>query len=251
VDLRALIVRMAMDNAGWGLKRLKGALRNLGHRIARSTIRSVLVEQGIPPPRERETTWRQFVRRHAATMAAMDFFTTEVWTWSGLQTWYTLFAIDHQTRAVELLGTTTNPDGAFMAQIARNVTGGLEGWWRRKRIVLMDRDTKFTDQFRRIFATAGIRCIFTPQHAPDANAFAERFVRSIKSECLDQLILVGEGSLRRALREYEVHYNRERNHQGIGNELIAPGIGDLGGRGAVTVRRRLGGLLNFYRRKAG
>jgi transposase InsO family protein len=250
-ELCALVVRVAKENATWGIKRIEGVLRNLDYRISRTTIGRILAERGIPLVPERLTSWRQFVRSHAATIAAMDFFTTEVWTWTGLQTWYTLFAIDHQTRAVQVLGTTPHPDGSFMAQVARNITSVLEGWWRNKTMVLFDRDTKFTAQFRRILEHAGLQCIPLPPRAPDANAIAERFVRSIKSECLDRLIPFGVESLHRALREYLAHYNGERNHQGIGNELIAPRLGDVGGRGRVVVRRRLGGLLNFYRRKAG
>ena len=117
--------------------------------------------------------------------------------------------------------------------------------------MLADNDTKFTREFRKILAAAGLESVKLPYLAPNSNAFAERFVRSVKRECLDRLILFGEDSLRRALREYAAHYNGERNHQGAGNRLIAPLSGDLGGRGAVTCRRRLGGLLNVYRRKAG
>lgn len=250
-DVRALVVRFARENATWGYSRLLGAITNLGLPIGRSTIRAILRENGIPPAPERETTWRQFLRTHAAAMVAMDFFTTEVWTWRGLTTIYTLFAIDHRTRAVEILGSTTNPGGQFMAQVARNLTGVVDGWLRAKTLLLADNDTKFTAQFRRILADAGLASIKLPIEAPNSNAIAERFVRSIKRECLERLILFGEESLRRALSEYVAHYNAERNHQGIGNALIAPLPGDLGGAGTVTVRRRLGGLLNFYRRKAG
>ena len=250
-DVCALVVRLARENAGWGYTRLFGAIRNLELPIGRTTIRRILKENGIEPAPERETSWRQFLKAQAAAMAAMDFFTTEVWTWRGLSTIYTLFAIDLKTREVQILGSTPNPDGAFMAQIARNVTGVEDGWLRKKKLLLADNDTKFTAHFRAILAATGLQSVKLPNAAPNSNAFAERFVRSVKSECLDRLILFGEDSLRRALREYAAHYNSERNHQGIGNVLIAPRAGDLGGRGRVVVRRRLGGLLNFYRRKAG
>lgn len=250
-DIRAQVVRFARENAQWGYTRLLGAIQNLGLPISRTTIRSILKENGIRPAPERETSWRQFLKSHAAAMVAMDFFTTEVWTGCGLRTIYTLFAIDHRTRAVEILGSTANPCGQFMAQVARNLTGELQGWWREKTLLLADNDTKFTAQFRRILADAGIQSVKLPIAAPNSNAIAERFVRSIKRECLERLILFGEASLGRVLREYVAHYNGERNHQGIGNRLIAPAPADLGGCGAVTVRRRLGGLLNFYRRKAG
>lgn len=250
-DLRALVVRFARDNASWGYTRILGALCNLRLPIGRTTIGSILKENGIAPSPQRTTSWREFLKSHAAAMVAMDFFTTEVWTWGGLKTIYTLFAIDHRTRAVEILGSTANPCGQFMAQVARNITGVVDGWLREKTLLLADNDTKFTMHFRRILADAGLASVKLPYEAPNSNAIAERFVRSIKRECLDRLILWGEDSLQRALREYVAHYNGERNHQGIGNELIAPKVGDLRGRGTVTVRRRLGGLLNFYRRKAG
>jgi putative transposase len=250
-EIRALVVRFAQENAGWGYTRLMGAIRNLKLPIGRTTVGNILKENGILPSPERETSWRQFLKSHAAAMVAMDFFTTEVWTWRGLSTIYTLFAIDHKTRAVQFLGTTANPDGAFMAQVARNITGVEDGWIRRKTLLFADNDTKFTAQFRAILAATGLVSIKLPNAAPNTNAFAERFVRSVKKECLDRLILFGVDSLQRVLREYAAHYNSERNHQGIGNALIAPRAGDLDGSGRITVRRRLGGLLNFYRRKAG
>jgi transposase InsO family protein len=249
-DICELVLRLARENPGWGLTSIQGRLENLGHSICPTTIRRILNEHGIPPAGERMTTWRQFVRQQSAVLAATDFFTTEVWTMAGLQTLYVLFGIDLQTRAVEILGTTSNPDEGFMAQVARNITGVACGWWARKTMLIMDRDTKFSMAFRAALARSGIQSIVTPARAPNANAHAERFVRSIKDECLRRVVLVGEDSLRRALREYAAYYNRERNHQGIGNELIDPRPGDLDGRGPVERRSRLGGLLNFYRRKA-
>ncbi|MGE3173056.1 MAG: integrase core domain-containing protein [Planctomycetota bacterium] len=195
------------------------------------------------------TTWRQFLRQQSAVLAATDFFTTEVWTLTGLRTFYTLFAIDLKTRAVELLGTTANPDEGFMAQVARNITGVAGGFWAAKTMLIMDRDTKFSEAFRTALLRGGIKSLVTPARAPNANAHAERFVRSIKDECLRRVVLVGEESLHRALREYVTWYNRERNHQGIGNALIDPCPSDVGGTGRVVRRSRLGGLLNFYRRK--
>ncbi len=250
-EVRALVVRFARENAGWGYTKLMDAIGNLGLPIGRNTVANILKENGIEPAPKRQTSWRQFLRSHAAAMVAMDFFTAEVWTWRGLTTIYTLFAIDHETRAVQFLGSTANPDGPFMAQVARNITGVEDTWLRHKRLLLADNDTKFTAQFRAILAATGLASVKLPNAAPNANAFAERFVRSVKEECLDRMILFGVDSLQRVLREYAAHYNGERNHQGIGGALIAPKADDLGGTGRVVVRRRLGGLLNFYRRKAG
>ncbi|MEZ5654255.1 MAG: integrase core domain-containing protein [Burkholderiaceae bacterium] len=251
VDVRSLVLRLARDNPTWGSLRIAGMLRELGHAIARSTVRQILKDAGIPPAPERQTSWRQFLKTQASAIAAIDFFATEVWTWSGLQTFYTLFAIHHGSRKVEVLGTTTNPDGAYMQQLARNVTGVASGWWRDLKFLLMDRDTKFDEDFRGMLKGAGIKPILLPRRAPNANAIAERFVRSIKRECLGRMILIGEESLLRALREYVEHYNRERHHQGVGNRLLDPRPADVGGEGPVRRRGRLGGLLNFYRRSAG
>jgi transposase InsO family protein len=248
-EVCALVLRFARENPTWGLTSIQGRLGNVGHRICPATIRRILTDHGLPPAGEGTSSWRQFVRQQSAVLAAADF-TTEVWTLGGLRTFYTLFAIDLKTRAVEILGTTANPDERFMAQVARNITGVASGWWANKTMLITDRDTKFTDAFRAALLRSGISSILTPRRAPNANAYAERFVRSIKRECLRRVVLIGEESLRRALREYVAYYNRERNHQGVGNTLIDPRPGDLGGRGAVERRSRLGGLLNFYRRKA-
>jgi transposase InsO family protein len=210
----------------------------------------VLAANGIAPAPERPMTWRAFLRSHAEVIAAVDFFTTEVWTTRGLVTCYTLFAIDLRTRVVEMLGSTLHPDGAFMAQVARNIIDPIDGFLRKKRYLLADRDTKFTARFRAILEQGGVHCLRLPVAAPNSNAYAERFVRSIKSECLDRLILIGEGSLHRALREYVAHYNRERNHQGVGNRLLQPDPGTLGATGPVECRKRLGGLLRYYFRRA-
>ena len=208
----------------------------------------MLKEHGIRPAPERPTSWQTFLRSHADVIAGADFFTTEVWTARGLVTHYTLFVIDIATRAVHIAGTTTNPDGAFMAQVARNLTDCVEGFLRNKRFLIIDRDTKFTAQFRRILKDAGVPVVLTSYQAPNMNAFSERWVRSIKSECLDKMILFGADSLDRGIRSYVSHYHEERPHQGIGNELIHGATAS--GGGDVVVRERLGGLLNYYHRSA-
>ena len=182
-------------------------------------------------------------------IAGADFFTTEVWTARGLVTYYVLFVIHRATRAVAIAGVTPNPDGAFMAQVARNLTVEGDGVIRGIRYLLVDRDSKFTADFRRILATAGVQVLRTCYQAPNMNAIAERWVLSIKSECLDKMILFGDASLRRALREYCAHYLAERPHQGIGNELIES---DPTPRtsGEIVETERLGGLLRSYRRAA-
>lgn len=239
---------MATDNAGWGYCRIRGELKKLDHRVARSTIAKTLKDHGIPPSTERPTSWRTFLKSHADVIAATDFFTTEVWTARGLVTHYVLFVIEHATRAVQIAGITTNPDGEFMAQIARNLTDPAEGFVRSKRFLIVDLDSKFTAQFCAILEDAGVRIVRTAFQAPNMNAFAERWVLSVKTECLDRMILFGEASLRRGLREYGAHFHAERPHQGLDNELIdgqpATGNGDL------VATERLGGLLRHYHRAA-
>jgi transposase InsO family protein len=244
------VLRMTRENPTWGYDRLQGALKNLGHVVCPNTIKAILRRNGIQPAPDRggRTPWKTFLRAHARSIFAADFFTTEVWTARGLVTHYTLFLIHHATRAVRIVGTTVSPGALFMEQIAKLLTDPVDGLLRHARFLITDRDSKFTAAFRQILRDAGIRVLTTPASAPNCNAYAERFVRSIKSECLDRMIFFGTASLDRALREYEAHYLEERNHQGIGNELIDPVLGDA--EGVVARKERLGGLLNNYYRRA-
>jgi transposase InsO family protein len=209
----------------------------------------VLKANGIPPAPDRPTSWRTFLRAHWGAMAGADFFTSEVWTPRGLITYYTLCVIDLRSRRVHVAGSTPTPDAVFMAQAARRLTDAVDGFLAGHRILICDRDTKWTAGFRRIVEGAGVRIVLTPVQAPNANAYAERFVRSIRAECLDRLILFGERRLLRALDEFVAHYHRERNHQGLGNELITPEAIAVGGT-QVRCRDRLGGLLRYYHRAA-
>jgi putative transposase len=245
--IASLIVRMASENPRWGYSRIQGALKNLDHRVARSTIAKVLRLHGISPAPDRPSSWRTFLRAHWGGVAAADFFTTEVWTPRGLVTYYTLFMLDLRSRRVHLAGSTPNPDAAFMAQAARCLTDAVDGFLVSHRILICDRDRKWTEGFRLIMEGAGVRVVQTPIQAPNANAYAERFVRSIRQECLDRLILFGERRLRRVLDEFVRHYHGERNHQGLSNELIAPEHRRIGGT-HVRCRERLGGLLRYYHR---
>jgi putative transposase len=244
-----LIVRMATENPTWGYSRIQGALNNLDHRVARSMIARVLKEQGIPPVPDRPTSWRTFLRANWGKVAAADFLTTEIWTARGLVTYYTLFVLDLCTRRVRVAGSTPHPDEAFMAQAARSLTDAVDSFLVGYRALICDRDTKWTDEFRRLMEGAGVRVVQTPIQAPNANAYAEWFVRSIREECLDRLILFGERRLRQVVDQFVAHYHDERNHQGLGNELIAPQCDENGGT-HVSCRERLGGLLRYYHRVA-
>jgi putative transposase len=247
-EIRELIVRMAEENPSWGYARIQGGLKHLDHRVARSTIAKVLKEHGIKPSPDRPLSWRTFVRSHAHLIAAADFFTTEVWTARGLVREFTLFVIDIATRRVHIAGTTTNPTSAWMEQIARNLTDCEEGFLTGSRFLIIDRDAIFSPKSKSILRGSDVEILLTAYQAPNMNAYAERFVRSIKSECLDQMIFLGRESLVRAIAEYAAHYHEERSHQGIGNVLInavAPQS-----EGIVKARDRLGGLLKYYHREA-
>src|SRR5262245_8609936 len=248
-EIRQLTVRMARENPTWGYRRIQGALTNLGHRVARSTIATILRNEGIGPVPERPTSWRSCLAAHWEAIAAADFFTTEVWTARGLVTYYTLFAIELASRRVHLVGSTPHPDDAFMVQIARTLTHADDGVLVGHRFLICDRDAKWSEACRQTLAAAGLRVVQTPYHAPDCNAYAERFVRSIKEECLDRLVILGEAHLRQALGAFTTHYHQERNHQGLHDRLIAPApMGPSGG--TIRCRPRLGGLLRYYYRAA-
>jgi putative transposase len=248
-DLATLIVRMAMENPRWGYTRIQGALKNLGHGVARSTVAKVLKANGLPPAPDRPSSWRTFLRAHWGAIAGADFFTTEVWTPRGPITYYTLFVLDLRSRRVHVVGSTPTPGAGFMAQAARRLTDAVDGFLVGHRVLICDRDSKWTDEFCRIVQGAGVRILLMPVRAPNTNAYAERFVRSIREECLDRLILFGERRLLRALDEFVAHYHGERNHQGLGNELIAPAAAGAAGT-QVRCRDRLGGLLRYYHRAA-
>jgi len=231
VEIRRLVLRMAEENPTWGYTRILGALKNVGHRVSRSTIARILKEAGVPPVPDRPTSWQTFLRAHWGAIAGADFFTTEVWTWRGLVTFYTVFVIDLASRRVHIVGSTPHPDERFMRQVTRTLTAAGDSVLGDRHVLICDRDAKWSAAVRARLGEAGIRMVQTPYQAPNANAYAERFVRSIQEECLDRVIPFGEGHLRRTIAEYVEHYHRERNHQGIENMLIegAPAT-DLVGR---------------------
>jgi putative transposase len=243
---------MAKENRGWGYRRIQGALSNLGHELARSTIAEILERHGIEPApeRSRKTTWKEFLSRHWELIVAADFFTVEVWTRRGLQRFMVLFLIELSTRKVEIAGIATTANGLWMSQIARNLSGAGEGILQGKRYLIHDRDPLFTTEFLEMLADVGVKSVKLPPRSPNLNAHAERFVRTIKESCLERMILFGEESLRTAIHNFVAHYHTERNHQGLGNRLIIPRAGRLVTAGPVQRRQRLGGMLNYYYRAA-
>ena len=253
-ELEALIVRFARENSGWGYDRIVGALANLGHAVSDQTVGNILRRYGIQPApkRSQNTTWKDFIASHMAVLAGTDFFTVEVLTWRGLATYYVLFFIHLESRRVSLAGLTKHPTAEWMIQMARNATDEGSGFLRGMRYLLHDRDTKFCAAFLDVLRSSGIRPLALPPRSPNLNAFSERWVCSIRQECLSKLILFGEASLRRALNEYIEHHHFERNHQGKGNLLLfpSPDVPLSPKSRTVRCRDRLGGLLKFYSRAA-
>lgn len=247
--IRVLVVRMATENKDWGYDRIEGALLNLGHRVSDTTIGRILKSHGIEPaPRRRKQgSWNTFLKAHWEHIAAADFFTVEVWTLGGLIRYHVLIVIDLATRHVEVAGIFPEPDGPWMMQVARNLTDAVDGFLKDKRFLIHDRDPLFTYEFRQLLRSTGVEVVRLPPKSPNLNAYCERFIRSIKEECMNQIIPIGESHLRHAVHEYVEHYHRERNHQGMDNQLLEhqdcePSIGP------VTCRERMGGMLKFYHR---
>ena len=249
-EFEALIVQMALDNPRLGYKKLVGELRKLGYRVGRSTVRDVLKRHGIQPAPERRrggNNWRTFINSHKAQLLATDFFTVEtVW----LQTVYVLFFIELNTRQVHLSGCTTEPTSAWVTQQARQFVWKLQDSPQSPRHFLIhDRDTKFTASFDTVFESEGIEIVLTPPQAPNANAYAERWIRSVREECLDHLLILSQRSLNNVLTEYIDYYNRARPHQGLQQQTPIPYIqGPF--EGPIRHRKVLGGLIRDYYRDA-
>src|SRR5712691_9452387 len=253
-EVEALVVRMAGENAGWGYDRIVGGMANLGHQLSDQTVKNILRRHGIAPAPKRSqiTSWKDFLAAHMNVLAGCDFFTVEVLSWRGLATYYVLFFLHLESRRVHIAGITRHPDQEWMDQMARNAIDETSGHLRQHQYVPHDRDTKFCVSFRAMLATGNVKCLALPPRSPNLNAFAERWVRAVKQQCLSKLVLFGEGSLQRALTEFLEHYHAERNHQGKGNVLLFPSkdASQAGPGSSVRRRQRLGGLLNYYCRAA-
>src|ERR671924_535171 len=243
-EIEALIVRMAQENRSWGYDRIVGALANLGLTVSAQTVGNVLKRHGTPPAPERKTTttWKEFIRTHLDVLVATDFFTAEVWTLGGLVTYYVLFFIHLGSRQVQVAGVTPHPNEAWMVQVARNVTMEAWGFLSPGHYLIHDRDTKFCAAFQHIIDEAGVERVVLPPRSPNLNAYAERWVRSVKEECLARMILFGEKALRHALTHYVEHFHHERNHQGKGNVLLFPAVPHAPVyQGLIQYREWLGG----------
>ena len=220
-DIAALVVRMATENPTWGYTRIRGGLKHLGHDVARNTIKAILKDHGIEPAPQRRTKmpWKTFLAAHWDGLAAADFFTVEVLTMTGLVRYVVLFVMKLKTRTVEIAGITRQPDANWMTQVARNLTDAEDGFLRGVHYLILDRDPLYTVAFRDRLRDSGVTPVRLPARSPNLNAFAERFVGSVKSECLARMVPLGEGHLRAAVRAFVDHYHEERPHQGLGNEL--------------------------------
>jgi putative transposase len=251
-DVQQLIVRLARENPRWGYQRIQGELLRLGVRASATAIRSTLHRHGLDPsPRRTATTWRAFLRQEAAGIMACDFFTVDtVW----LKRLYVLFFVELDTRRVHLAGVTAHPDGCWVTQQARNLLLVLGERGRRARFLVRDRDAKFSRGFDDVFRSEDGEVLVTPVRAPRANAFAERWVRTVRADCLDWLLIVGRGHLEQVLRIYVKHYNEHRPHRALGLEAPDPpaGLAVVGHDQTSGAHRRdlLGGLLHEYRRAA-
>lgn len=243
-ETRELILRLARENPRWGHPRIVGELAKLGTHVSPSTVRRVLLCAGLrPAPRRDGPTWREFLHAQAAGILACDFFSVDT---IGLRRIYVLFFIEIDTRRVHLAGISQRPSGTWVAQQARNLA--LEATLVPFRFLIRDRDSKFAPGFDTVFASEGIRIIQTPIRTPVANAYAERFVRTVRRECLDWLVIRNERHLHHVLREYLEHYNYERPHRGRG--LRAPHPPARWAAGPIERHDRLGGLIHEYHRTA-
>jgi len=245
--VRQLVLRFARENPLWGYPRIAGELLKLGVRVSPSTVRRLLLAAGLKPaPRRSGPSWRDFLRQQAASMIACDFFTIET---ISLRRFYVLFFIELESRRVHMAGCTTNPTGGWVTQQARNLS--FSGLFERMRFLIHDRDSKFTAAFDEVFRSEGIKVIHTPIRAPEANAYAERFVRTVHAECLDWLLIVGRRHLERVLRVYTTHYNCERPHRGLALLAPEPASAATPATGhAIKRRDQLGGLIHEYHRAA-
>jgi putative transposase len=251
-DFQQLIVRLAQENPRWGYQRIQGELLRLGVQVSATAIRTTLRRHRLDPaPRRASTTWRAFLRQQAAGILACDFFTVDT-IWLGRL--YVLFFIELDTRRVHLAGVTATPTGSWITQQARNVLLALEEPGRRVRFLLRDRDAKFCRSFDDVFRSEGADIVSTPVQAPNANAYAERWIRTVRAECLDRLLIIGQGHLDLwILRVYAEHYNQHRPHRALWLEPPDPACPRIIAKDhPAQVHRRdlLGGLLHEYRRAA-
>ena len=239
-----LICRLARENPRWGYLRIVGELKKLGITVSKTSVAMVLRRHGLPPaPRREGPTWSEFLSAQAKGIIATDFFHVDTVL---LRRYYVPFVIELERRVVHVLGVTTNPNGPWVTQVARNFAADLEDAGRHFRFLIRDRDTKFTASFDAVSASIGIKTIRTPVRSPRANAFAERFVRTIRQECLDHLLVVSRRHFQSVLDEYVRHYNEARPHRGLELAQPVPHPVSVPDGGAIIRRDVLGGIVHEY-----
>jgi len=246
LEVRQLVLRLARENPTWGYRRIQGELVGLGISIAPSTVWAILRRHGVEPAPRRELSWAQFLRQQASGIIACDFLTVDtIW----LKRFYVLFFIELGSRRVHLAGVTANPDSAWVAQQARNLAMTLQDRGTSVRFLVRDRDSKYSRDFDEVFRSDGIRVIRTPVRAPRANAHAERWVQTLRRECLDWILILGRRHLERVVRSYIKHYDSHRPHRALGQrppDGKPPPLTDHQRLAHIQRRDRLGGLLHEY-----
>jgi len=253
--IRKLVVEMSLANLGWGYTKIRDALRTgLKVEIGRTTVANILAAEGIEPAPEREKKrkWKRFMKSHWDTLCACDFFSVEALGIAGTVRYVVFFVIEIKSRAVEIAGIAVDPGEEWMKQVARNLTDPEHGFLRGAKYLIHDRDPLFSKAFIAVLKAGGVKSVKIPAQSPNCNPYVERFVKTIKYECLNQFVIFGQRHLRHLIKEFVDHYMTERFHQGIGGQLIR-NVGptnDNGADGKVACRARLGGILNFYHREA-
>jgi putative transposase len=248
LEIERLVVRFARENVDWGYGKIQGELLKLDIDLSEETIANILERHGIPPAPERDTSpsWRHLMTHYKEQLLACDFFTIET---LFLQTIYVFFFIEVGTRRIHFAGCTPNPSGAWVTQQARQMVWDLEQHEPAIRFLIRDNDTKFTVAFDTVFRSEGIDIIRTPYRAPNANAFAERWVRTVREECLNKLLIINQAHLRRVMQEFVAYHNTARPHQGIDQQIPVPHTAPVGS-GPVRCRNVLGGIIHAYYREA-
>ena len=250
-SVRKLVLEMAEANPSWGYGPIHGELKGLGYDVSWQTVRRIMLEHGLLPDPDKpyKTTWNTFIQSHWDSACACDFFSVEAWGLKGLTRYLVFFVIELATRKVEIVGIHADPCETQMIQWARNLTDAQDGFLKGKRILIHDRDPLFTKKFSETLRASGVRALKLPKRAPNLNPYSERYVLSIKSECLDKMVLFSEKQVRYVIEQYNAHYLTERPHRVLGHRVIEPEIPPPS-EGPVLCRERLGGLLKTYYRKA-